>query len=56
MKHQLPDEWKNLQATLSYIEEADTPPTRANIAEHLSLSRTTASSIASQLINDGLIE
>jgi predicted NBD/HSP70 family sugar kinase len=56
MKRQLPDEWRNLQAALNYIEEADTPPTRANIAGHLSLSRTTASSIASQLINVGLIE
>jgi predicted NBD/HSP70 family sugar kinase len=56
MKHQLPDEWKNLQATLNYIEEADTPPSRANIAGRLSLSRTTASSIASQLIKAGLIE
>jgi predicted NBD/HSP70 family sugar kinase len=56
MKPGLPDEWKNLQATLNYIEEADTPPTRANIAGHLSLSRTTASAIASQLISAGLIE
>jgi predicted NBD/HSP70 family sugar kinase len=56
MKPQLPDEWKKLRAELNYIEEADTPPTRANGAEHLSLSRTTASSIASQLISAGLIE
>jgi predicted NBD/HSP70 family sugar kinase len=56
MKPQLPDEWKNLQATLNYIETADTPPTRANIAERLSLSRTTASSLVSQLIGAGLIE
>jgi predicted NBD/HSP70 family sugar kinase len=56
MKSRLPDEWKNLQAALNYIEEADTPPTRANIAERLSLSRTTASTIASQFINAGLIE
>ncbi|MDR1252721.1 MAG: ROK family transcriptional regulator [Treponema sp.] len=56
MKPQLPDEWKNIRAALNYIEEADTPPTRANVAEYLSLSRTTASSIASQLINMGLIE
>jgi predicted NBD/HSP70 family sugar kinase len=56
MKPQLPDEWKNLRAALDYIEEADTPPTRANVAEHLSLSRTTASSIAAQLIGAGLIE
>jgi predicted NBD/HSP70 family sugar kinase len=56
MKPRLPDEWKNLQATLNYIETADTPPTRANIAEGLSLSRTTVSSLASQLIGAGLIE
>jgi predicted NBD/HSP70 family sugar kinase len=56
MKPQLPDEWKNLQAALNYIEDAGTPPTRANIAGRLSLSRTTASSIVSQLINVGLVE
>jgi predicted NBD/HSP70 family sugar kinase len=56
VKPHLPDEWKNLQAALNYIEEADTPPARANVAEHLSFSRTTASSLASQLIKAGLIE
>ncbi|GHV37341.1 sugar kinase [Spirochaetia bacterium] len=56
MKPQLLDEWKNLRDTLDYIEHSETPPSRANIAEHLSLSRTTASSLAAQLIATGIIE
>jgi len=56
MNRAFPDEWKHLQAALNYLEQSDVPPTRANIAEHLSLSRTTASSLASRLISAGLIE
>jgi predicted NBD/HSP70 family sugar kinase len=56
MKPHLPDEWKNLKNTLNYIEESDTPPTRANIANYLSLSRTTSSLLVSQLISLGIIE
>jgi predicted NBD/HSP70 family sugar kinase len=56
MKPQLPDEWKNLKNTLDYVEHSATPPSRANIAEYLSLSRTTVSSLATQLISSGIIE
>jgi predicted NBD/HSP70 family sugar kinase len=52
----LPDEWKNLRNALIYIEESDTPPTRADIAKHLSLSRTTSSTLVNKLIDAALIE
>jgi predicted NBD/HSP70 family sugar kinase len=56
MKPQLPDGWKNLKNTLDYIEHSPAPPSRANIAAYLSLSRTTASSLAAQLISAGIVE
>jgi predicted NBD/HSP70 family sugar kinase len=56
MKPQLPGEWRHLRNTLDSIEGAAVPPSRANIAERLSLSRTTASTLVSRLISLGLIE
>ena len=56
MKPQLIDEWKNLKNFLDCIEHASAPPSRANIAEYLSLSRTTASTLVNRLISLGIIQ
>jgi hypothetical protein len=56
MKPQLIDDWKHLKDSLDYIEHSLTPPSRANIAEYLSLSRTTASTLVNRLSALGIIQ
>lgn len=56
MKPQLSDDWKNLKDCLDYIEHAPAPPSRASIARHLSLSRTTSSALVNRLVSLGVIQ
>lgn len=55
MKRELADDWKNTHSVMQCIEEAPQTPSRASVAKQLSLSRTTISTIASQLIESGLV-
>jgi glucokinase-like ROK family protein len=55
MKREPADDWKNIHAVMRCIEEAPQTPSRASVAKRLSLSRTTISTIATQLIESGLI-
>jgi predicted NBD/HSP70 family sugar kinase/biotin operon repressor len=55
MKREQADDWKNTHAVMRCIEESPQTPSRASIAKQLSLSRTTISTIASQLIESGLV-
>ena len=56
MKPKFLDEWKNLKNSLDYIEKAAVSPSRANIAKHLSLSRTACSNLINRLMSLKLIE
>lgn len=56
MKPELPLEAQSLWETLNLIEGAVDSMTRANIAKTLSLSRTTASNLVSQLMDLQLVE